>query len=131
MLDVTDRDIADLDDGDLRALVARLSEATLRERKLPTSAVTSGGDQDAADGGIDVRVSLEPATVIEGYVPRPATGFQVKKSDMAAAAIMSEMRPDGRLRDVIAGLADLGGAYIIVSSGSSVSDSPSQDGATR
>ena len=123
MLDITDRDIADLDDSDLRALVARLSEAVLRHRELPTSAVTWGGRQDAADGGLDVRVSLHPSTTIEGFVPRPATGFQVKKSAIAPAAIESEMRPGGRLRGVIEGLADLGGAYIIVSAGSSVSDS--------
>lgn len=122
MLDVTDRDIADLNDTDLRALVALLGEATLRRRDLPTSAVTWGGDQNAPDGGLDVRVELEVGAANSGFIPRSSTGFQVKKPKMAPADIRSEMRPGGILRRSISDLADSGGAYIIASSGSSCSD---------
>jgi hypothetical protein len=122
MFDVTDRDIAALNDTDLRALVARLVEATLRSRGLPTAGITWGGDQDAPDGGLDVRVELGPDETLSGYVPRSSTGFQVKKPKMGTAAIRAEMRPSGTLRDSIAELVERGGAYIIVSSGSDLTD---------
>jgi hypothetical protein len=90
---------------------------------LPVSAVTWGGDQNAADGGLDVRVDLSKKAKIQGFVPRPATGFQVKKSDMPPKEIAREMRPKGKVRAVISDLAKSSGAYIIVSSNGSVSDS--------
>lgn len=82
-----------------------------------------GGSQTAADGGLDVRVALPSDTKIDGYIPRPSTGFQVKKPDMPRAEIIAEMRPDGLLRPVIQRLADESGAYIIVSSTGSTTDS--------
>ena len=123
MLDITERDIADLNDTDLRALVALLAEATLRSHHFPTSAITWGGDQNAPDGGLDVRVELATGLVIGGFIPRSSTGFQVKKPDMTPAAIRSEMRPGDVLRESISDLADKEGAYIIASSGSNLSDS--------
>lgn len=123
MLEVTDRDIVALNDTDLRALVARLVEATLRRRGLPTAAITWGGDQNAPDGGLDVRVELEPGIALSGFVPRSSTGFQVKKPEMGPAAIRAEMSPNGTLRNSIAELAERSGAYIIISSGSDLSDS--------
>ena len=77
LLDISGNDIAALGDEDLRSLVARLCEAEMRRRHFPTSAVTAGGQQEAKDGGVDVRVALPASTVISGYVPRPATGFQL------------------------------------------------------
>jgi hypothetical protein len=68
--------IAALGDEDLRVLIAVLCEADLRQRGLPTSAVLYGGNQTAADGGIDVEVELPAGTAIAGFIPRPATGFQ-------------------------------------------------------
>jgi hypothetical protein len=123
LLDISGEDIAALGDGDLRSLVARLCEAEIRRRDFPTSAVTAGGQQEAKDGGVDVRVALPASTVISGYVPRAATGFQVKKSDMPPKAIAKEMRPKGKLRPILRELAAEGGAYIIVSSNGSTSDS--------
>lgn len=123
MFDVPADDVAGLTDAQLRELVGRLCEAEMRRRGLSPSAVTWGGDQDAPDGGLDVRVALPSATGIEGFVPCAATGFQVKKSDMPAAAIREEMRPRGAVRPVIAELARVGGAYVIVSSGRSLTDS--------
>lgn len=123
MFDIDPNDIATLADDDLRTLVGRLCEAELGQRGLPASAVTWGGDQNAPDGGVDVRVELPDGAVIEGFIPRRCTGFQVKKPDMPPAAIQKEMRPRGVLRPVIERLAEDAGAYIIVSSNGSVSDS--------
>ncbi|KQT23518.1 MULTISPECIES: hypothetical protein [unclassified Bradyrhizobium] len=123
MFEITRDDIAALNDEDLRALIGRLCEAELRRKDLPVSAVTWGGDQTAKDGGLDVRVALAPGTHIQGFVPRAATGFQVKKPDMPAAEIIKEMKPKGVLRPVIEELAAACGAYVIVSSNGSTSDS--------
>src|SRR3984893_2043350 len=97
MFEITRDDIAVLGDEDLRTLIGLLCEAELRRANLPVSAVTWGGDQDAKDGGLDVRVSLPADTKISGFVPRAATGFQVKKPDMPASEISKEMKPKGVL----------------------------------
>ena len=81
--DVSPEHIAALDDEGLRLLIARLCEADVRRRGLPTSAVLYGGNQIAADGGIDVRVELAANTDISGFIPRPVTGvarYGLKKS---------------------------------------------------
>jgi len=122
MFDITGDDIARLNDADLRTLVARLAIAELAVHKLPISAVTVGGHQDAKDGGIDVRVDLDKPLVTPGFVPRAKTGFQVKRPDMPASSIAVEMRPKGVLRPAIAALADAEGSYIIVSAQGSVTD---------
>jgi hypothetical protein len=122
MFEITGNDIALLNDEDLRDLVALLCEAELRHRGLPASAVTWGGNQTAADGGLDVRVSLPAGTPIDGFVPRAATGFQVKKPDMPRSEILAEMRPAGTVRSVIKELAAQAGAYIIVSATGSTAD---------
>ncbi|NWB99538.1 hypothetical protein HX882_26985 [Pseudomonas gingeri] len=123
MFDITPDDINQLNDIDLRELVGRLCEAELQRLGLSPSAVTWGGNQTAADGGLDVRVSLPSGADIEGFVPRFSTGFQVKKPDMPRADIITEMRPAGVIRPVIQALADEAGAYIIVSSAGSTADS--------
>ncbi|MBM3642369.1 MAG: hypothetical protein FJX15_13825, partial [Alphaproteobacteria bacterium] len=124
MLEITGNDIAALGDDDLRTLVGRLCEAEMRRHGLPSSAVTWGGDQNAKDGGLDVRVSLAAGTAISGFVPRPQTGYQVKIPDMPRGEILDEMKPKptGVLRPIFLELADAGGAYIIVSSSSSTSE---------
>ncbi len=122
MFDVTPDDIAQLNDVDLRELVGRLCEAEVASRGMSTAAVTWGGNQTAADGGLDVRVALPVGTLINGYIPRFSTGFQVKTPDMARAAILAEMRPHGVVRRAIQELADEDGAYIIVSSHGSTAD---------
>jgi hypothetical protein len=123
MLEITGNDIAALNDEDLRSLVGRLCESELRSRGLSTSAVTWGGNQNAPDGGIDVRVKIEDGEPPGGFVPRASVGFQVKKTDFTPGLIGPEMRPSGQLRDSITGLVDVRGAYIIASSGSDTSDS--------
>ena len=127
MFDITGEDIARLNDADLRTLVALLCEAELGARALPTACVTWGGHQAAPDGGIDVRVALPPNTAIDGFVPRPASGFQVKKQDMPRSEVLDEMRPHGVLRASIRELAEQDGAYVIVSADGSTADSALTD----
>jgi hypothetical protein len=122
MFDVTPDDVSRLNDTDLRELVGRLCEAELASRGLSPAAVTWGGNQTAADGGLDVRIALTAGITIDGFVPRPSTGFQVKTPNMPRAAILNEMRPAGTIRPVIQELADEAGAYIIVSSKGSTAD---------
>jgi hypothetical protein len=130
MFEVTGTDISNLDDADLRTLVARLVLAELRKQGCPLSAVTAGGNQDAADGGVDVRVQCSVSIASPDFVPLSSTGFQVKKPKMPPSAISNEMRPkptgggDRKLRQVICELATVSGAYIIVSSQDSVADRP-------
>ena len=127
MFEITGTDITNLSDGDLRTLVARLALSELRAQGCPLSSVTAGGNQDAADGGLDVRVECPIAIAKPDFVPRTLTGFQVKKPDMRASAIRDEMRPKGALRPVISELAAASGSYIIVSAQGSVADKPLAD----
>ncbi|HVR57244.1 MAG TPA: hypothetical protein VMT72_10500 [Pseudolabrys sp.] len=125
MFEITGDDIAALSDTDLRTLIGRLCEAEMRRRGLSSSAVSYGGNQNAKDGGLDVRVSLPTSTPIDGFIPKAQTGFQVKRQDMPRADILDEMRPKpaGVVRPVILELADVAGAYVIVSSEGSTADS--------
>ena len=123
MFEIVDSDIEKLSDKNLRELVVRLVEAELYQAGLPLSSVVAGGHQDAADGGIDVRVSIASLARELDFVPRGQTGFQVKVPDMPPSAIDAEMRPSGVLRESIKELMASGGAYVIVSAGGSVTDS--------
>ncbi|KQV97997.1 exonuclease SbcCD subunit D C-terminal domain-containing protein [Rhizobacter sp. Root1221] len=122
ILEVTGEQLAQLNDTDLRTLVGYLCEREMRSHGHAASAVTWGGHQNAADGGIDVRVALLAGAAIAGYVPKAATGFQVKAQDMPRGAILQEMAPGGAVLPRIIELAANGGAYIIVSSQGSLSD---------
>lgn len=124
MFEITGDHIIKLNDSDLRTLVTKLCEAELRQANLPQASVTSGGDQNAADGGIDVRVELSEEAISLDFIPKGVTGFQVKKPDMPAKAIKEEMRPDGVLRPSIVQLAEKHGAYVIVSAQGSTADTP-------
>lgn len=127
MLEISGKDISELSDSDLRALIGLLCEAELRTYGLPTAGVTWGGHQNAKDGGIDVRVDILSPLHADSFIPRSKTGFQVKKPDMPRADIISEMRPKGKIRQVIKDLVDSKGAYIIVSSQGSTADSALRD----
>jgi hypothetical protein len=123
MLEITPDHIAELADDHLRTLIGLLCEAELSRHGLPVSAVTWGGNQRAADGGLDVRVALPAGTVVTDFVPRPNSGFQVMCQDMPRTAILAEMRPEMAVRPVIRELADASGAYVICSSQGSTADS--------
>lgn len=122
MFDISAEDISLLSDEDLRELIGRLCEADLRRNGLSPLAATWGGDQNAADGGVDVRVATVAEIPAACAIVRPNVGYQVKAEDMPRGKILSEMRPGGLLRASIRDLADLRGAYVIVSSKGSVSD---------
>jgi len=126
MLELTADDIASLSDEDLRTLVARLCESELRSRGISPDCVTWGGNQNAADGGVDVRVSLPRQIDPPDFIPRRETGFQVKAEDTPASKITDEMRPGGVLRPSIQQLAERSGAYIMVSSQGSIANTPLQ-----
>lgn len=126
MFEVSGNELQQLDDRELRTLVARLAIAELSAKGLPVSGVTAGGDQNAADGGLDVRVELQEDNYAGDFIPRVPLGIQVKKPDMGPASIAEEMKPKGTLRAVLGELADSDGAYVIVSSQGSVADKPLQ-----
>lgn len=127
MFEITGEDISLLSDEDLREVIGRLCEAELRRNGMSPLSVTWGGDQNAADGGIDVRVAMGAEIPANCAIVRPNVGFQVKAEDMSRARILSEMRPGDSLRPSIRKLADISGAYVIVSSKGSVSDIALQD----
>ncbi|WP_176059552.1 hypothetical protein [Paraburkholderia sp. BCC1876] len=116
--EVSARDIADLSDINLRALVARLCMARLADAGLPTASVIWGGDQRAPDGGIDVRVQISDRDRQGKPFSRSSVGFQVKATKMGASEVRSEMCPGGLLRPAIRELIQERGAYIIASSDS-------------
>ena len=116
MLDVTKDDIKNLNDSDLRILVGKLCEAQLYEIGNDTCCVSYGGNQDEKDNGIDVKVNATKVTDTRSFIPMNNTIFQVKKPKMSPGEIKREMRTKkGYLRDSIKNLAEINGAYIIVS----------------
>ncbi|MEO0373915.1 MAG: hypothetical protein AAF329_04680 [Cyanobacteria bacterium P01_A01_bin.17] len=123
LFDITGDDIALLNDAELRSLIGLLCEADYRLAGLSTRGITWGGSQDAADGGLDVVVRQKDVTPANSFIPNKMTGFQVKKPDMPRAGIIKEMRPEGILRQTIKDLIQEKGAYVIVSSTGSVTDS--------
>jgi hypothetical protein len=127
VFEITSDDIALLNDEDLRSLVGRLCESDMKRRGISPTCVTWGGNQNAGDGGVDVRVTLPSQVEPEGLIPRSKTVFQVKAEDTPPSEILSEMRPHGVVRPVIRELADQSGAYVIVSSKGSTSDSALRD----
>jgi len=122
MLEITGKHISQLNDADLRTLIGLLCEAELRLKNMPIAGVTWGGHQDAADGGIDVRVETIGDNLGNGFIPRLKTGFQVKKPKMPRKEILKEMCPGGKLREVIKKLGRERGAYIIVSGNDDTTD---------
>lgn len=122
MFDVTMEDVAGLDDATQRELVGRLCEEELRRLGQPVTCVTYGGHQDAADGGLDARVEVATGSQMAGFIPRAITGYQVKATNMPRSQIIQEMAPGGTPRPILQELANQGGAYILVSSRSSLTD---------
>ena len=126
MFDLTKDQLRSLGDAHLRELVARLCEAELRREHAPVSAVRWPGAHTAPDGGLDIDCRAHD-DFRGDFVPRPRTGFQVKKPTMPPAKIAAEMSPNGKLRSIFSKLAAAKGCYIIVS----LNDDPAGDAATR
>ena len=124
--EVTPAHIGALSDTDLRELVARLCMARLAVAGHPPEYVIWGGDQRAADGGIDVRVQMPAEVAVTAGFPRARIGLQVKAMRMPESEIQKEMCPGGMLRTSIRDLVRAHGAYIIASS-ETRADKPYQD----
>jgi hypothetical protein len=122
LIEITSADIQQLGDTDLRTLIGLLCEADFRLSGISTRGITWGGSQDAGDGGLDVVVRSEVPPPSTSYIPRSITGFQVKKPDMSPSNITREMRPNNVLRESIKTLIKNEGAYIIVSSNTSATN---------
>ena len=120
---ISSTDIQALDDTQARELVAMLCKAELLSKKLGTSFVTWGGDQRAKDGGVDVRVDINPVVGVSGYIPNDATAYQVKAESFGPAKVLKEMAPKSVIRNAISEFSKQGGAYIIVSTRDDLSDS--------
>ena len=120
--ELTPADISNLNDGDLRELVARLCEAELSQQGISPVHIKWGGAQEAPDGGLDVYVQGVPSLPSPSFVPRKHTGIQVKKNRMNKAACAKEMLERGSVKKIISHLADNNGAYIVVSGKDSCSD---------
>ena len=127
LLEITGDHIAELGDADLRDLIGLLCEADYGLAGLPKRGITWGGHQNASDGGLDVVVRGKVLPPVTSFVPRSTTGFQVKTSDMPRNKIIKEMRPNGSLRELIKELLQENGAYIIVSSADSTSETALRD----
>lgn len=120
MLVVTKEDIKQLNDADLRDLIGLLCEAELYSINNKTSDVMYGGHQDEPDGGVDVLVKATKIKDDESYILRNNTIFQVKKYSMSQKKIQEEMLYKENIKECIASLDKTKGAYIIVSSGDSL-----------
>src|SRR5450759_4642288 len=105
MYEITADDISQLNDTDLRTLIALLCEAEVGGQGFSSSCVTSGGDQNATDGGLDLRVTLPSEPQSAAYIPRLQTGFQVKTPDLTPKKIQDELCPNGPLGQSIEALA--------------------------
>lgn len=108
-------DLSNLNDSDLRELVARLCEAELISQNVQPSCVLWGGAQEAADGGLDIRIQDAGLLTNPGFIKRTNTGFQVKKNSMNRSSCIKEMTHNGVLKTVIEELKDKNGSYVIVS----------------
>lgn len=112
---ITTEQVGRLDDKQARELIARLCRSQTEHSGLGSSCVTWGGNQRAADEGVDVRVDSKPARDVRGPLARSLAIVQVKAEVFGPAKIAPEMAPKGVLRPAIASLAPGGGIYLIAS----------------
>ncbi len=113
--DVTADDVQRLNNVQLRDVLRLLLEAEARQRGIPQAAIFIGGDQNAADGGVDGRVEWVGDPEPAGWVPCRKTLFQSKAEEMAPADLRRELASNGAPRAFFEGLARLSGAYIVFS----------------
>lgn len=119
--------IQTLDDGQARELLARLCRFHIQRAGLDPANVFWGGNQRAADEGVDVRVDSQPACDVSGPLRRSVAIVQVKAEPFGPAKIASEMAPKGVIRPSIASLASNGGAYVIASTSDDPADPRRRD----
>ena len=104
-----------LTDAQLEQLIGRLSEAEVVAHGACVGAVRFSGSITAPDGGVDIRVDVQTAPFLSGFIPRSNTIFQSKRHSMPAGDITGEMKPNGAVSVVIGQQCVVGGAYVIVS----------------
>ena len=119
---ITAKDIESLSDVDARELIARLSREDARKSGFSQSVVTWGGDQKAADGGVDVKFNANAPVAPDAYIPKGITNIQVKAEQFGPAKVTEEMQPKGAIREFFEELANNGGAYIVAATRDGVSD---------
>ena len=113
---IDSRWISDLDDKQSRELVARLCRAELVRNRCPSSLVTWGGHQLAADGGVDVdvgRITTHSPEII--HLSAERTIIQVKAEKFGPAKITAELKPKGIIRPIFTDMTQNGGTYLIAS----------------
>lgn len=115
--------VVSLGDEPLRALLKDLLEAEARRQGIAPTGIAVGGNQTAADGGVDASIRWTGAPKPDAWLPRRHIAFQSKAETMAAKALTREMRPQGKARPLFAALARGRAAYIIFSK-----DDPSHSG---
>src|SRR4051812_14902599 len=97
--------VSRLSDEQLRALLSNLLMAEARVRGIPAISISVGGNQTAADGGVDASIVWEGDPEPGAWLPRRTIMFQCKAEAMAGAALTKEMRPKGVARPIFAELA--------------------------
>lgn len=123
MFEIIAEHINKLSDEQLRNLMGLLCEATFRKNNFDAKVVSWSGDQNAADGGIDVKCIKHTDENIDSFIPRKYVGFQVKKYDLTPSKIKQKMRDHECLKESIKDICENEGAYIIVCNNRSVSNS--------
>lgn len=113
--EVTKEHVADLDDIQLRLLLERLLVAEANLRGISHFAINVGGNQTAADGGVDASIEWEDAPEPVDWLPRRLVYFQCKAEPMRPSKIRDEMRPAKKPRPIFSELATETGAYVIFS----------------
>lgn len=116
-----------LDDGQARELLARLCRSHIQRAGLDSANVFWGGDQRAADEGVDVRIDVQPACDVGGPLGRSVAIIQVKAEPFGPAKIVAEMAPKGVIRPSIVSLAPSTGAYVIASTRDDPTDPKRRD----
>ena len=115
--------IQGLNDGDARELIARLCKAELVAAESRSDYVRWGGDQRAADGGVDVRTVLPAPLTPEVFYGSADIVHQVKAETMGPAKLRNEMTVEGAPRPLFTELAGSSGCYVVASTKDSCSDS--------
>ena len=114
IFDIEKDDLLRLSDDQLEELIASLAESDVETCGHSRVSVERSGSINAPDGGIDIHVKVPAPNFNSGFLVRPNTILQSKKSKMSKSAILKEMRKDST-RLTLSHQAKIGGSYIIVS----------------
>ena len=116
VLDLTKKEILNLNENMLEEMIFRLASAETRSFGYSTKYVTGSGLLTSPDGGIDVYVDIPDKEFSStNFLARSKTAFQVKRTSMPPSKVHSEMTKGNKLRKEISELATKKGSYIIVS----------------